>query len=131
MVYDGLLILAIWMLTLFVLVALTNNAVGGPALRSLLFLEFVGFYVYFWMFKGQTLGMVAWRLRIHSDPAGPVSLTQILMRLVAGAFGLALGGIGYLWIFFDKRRRAWPDIFSDTLITYDPNQGADNRSTDG
>jgi uncharacterized RDD family membrane protein YckC len=124
MVYDGLLILAIWMLTLFVLVAVTNGAVGGPALRSLLFLEFVGFYVYFWMFKGQTLGMLAWRLRIQSDPEGPVSLTQVLMRLLAGAAGLACAGLGYFWVFIDGRRRAWPDMFSDTLIVHVPKDAA-------
>jgi uncharacterized RDD family membrane protein YckC len=46
------------------------------------------------------------------------------MRLLAGAAGLACAGLGYFWVFIDGRRRAWPDMFSDTLIVHVPKDAA-------
>jgi uncharacterized RDD family membrane protein YckC len=120
MVYDGLLILAIWMVTLFLLVALSNAAVGGPVVQSLLFIELFGFYTYFWVFKGQTLGMLAWRLSITSTTGHRMTLIQVVLRFVAALASFACLGLGYLWILIDPAKRAWPDMFSDTVITYSP-----------
>lgn len=120
MVYDGLLILAIWMITLFLLVAFSNAAVGGPVVQSLLFIELFGFYTYFWVFKGQTLGMLAWRLSITSTSGHQMTLIQVVLRFVAALVSFACLGLGYLWILFDPAKRAWPDMFSDTAITYSP-----------
>lgn len=124
MIYDGLLILALWMMTLTVLVALTNHAVVGPAVQSLLFIELFAFFAYFWVHKGQTLGMLAWRLTIRSTTGGPITYSQVMLRIVGALASIAALGIGYLWILFDPARRGWPDLFSDTTIYYTPRQPA-------
>ena len=48
MIYDGLVVIALWMATLFPIVALTNTAAVGAAVQSLLFFELVAFFVFFW-----------------------------------------------------------------------------------
>jgi len=122
MLYDGLVILAIWMITLFGLVALTNTAVAGPVIQSLLFIELVAFFTYFWVFRGQTLGMLAWRLSISTTAGYRLTFTQVVLRIVGAMAAFACLGIGYLWILFDPARRAWPDVISDSVILYTPKQ---------
>ena len=122
MVYDGLLIIAMWMVTLFVLVALSNAPVGGPFLQSLLFVELFAFFGYFWVFRGQTLGMLAWHLRIASTAGYRMSFTQVILRIVGALISFACLGIGYLWILIDPARRAWPDMISDSIVLYTPKQ---------
>jgi uncharacterized RDD family membrane protein YckC len=123
MIYDALLVLAIWMITLFLLVAIGNSAVGGPLVQSLLFLQLIAFFTYFWVFRGQTLGMLAWRLSIVSDNGYRLTYTQVVLRLVAAMASFACLGLGYLWLFFDSAGRTWPDMFSDSAILYTAKDG--------
>ena len=64
LIYDSFLILAIWMLSSLAILAVTDlgESLGGPLYQGFLYLELMAFYVYFWTFKGQTLGMQVWRL---------------------------------------------------------------------
>ena len=120
MVYDGLLIIALWMVTLFVLVVINNAAVVGIGVQSLWFLETFAFFAYFWMFRGQTLGMLAWGLTIVSTGGYRITMTQVILRFVCAIASFACLGLGYLWILFDPLNRAWPDLLSDTRILYKP-----------
>ena len=45
MLYDSLLILAIWMATILIMVVIVGDMVSGLWLQSLLFLEWVVFYL--------------------------------------------------------------------------------------
>lgn len=116
MVYDGLLMLAVWMFTLFPLVAFANDAVSGPAVRALLFLELYGFFAWFWVARGQTLGMLAWRLRVESTHGGPLTLAQATRRFVAALVSLLCLGLGYLWVLVDPARRSWSDMASFSRV---------------
>jgi len=121
MVYDALLVLAMWLATLFPLVAFSNDSVGGATVQSLLFVELFAFFAYFWVARGQTLGMLAWRLQLVSlEPDGRVTLKQALLRFIGALASLATLGLGYLWLLMDKERRAWPDLLSGTRILYLP-----------
>lgn len=116
MLYDGLLIIALWMLTLFVLVAVANDAVYGAAVRTILFLELYGFFVYFWISRGQTLGMLAWRLALRTDDGAPLTLAQATLRFFGAAVSAACFGLGYLWVLVDPKRRSWGDRLSASHI---------------
>lgn len=124
MVYDSLLILALWMFTLFPLVVVSNDFVYGPAVRSLLFLEMYLFFAYFWVRRGQTLGMLAWRIAVHSDDGGAVTLLQATLRFFGAMASFACLGLGYLWILFDPERRSWSDLISSSRILLLPKPSA-------
>ncbi len=82
----------------------------------MLFLELYAFFAYFWLARGQTAGMLAWRLALRSADGGPLSLRQVTLRFF-GAMGCFLSlGLGYLWILIDQRRRSWSDIVSGTEV---------------
>ena len=120
MMYDSLLVLAVWMLVGYIAIAFNDGqAVEGPWFNSILFVVTYGFFALFWVRSGQTLGMIAWCLRVEDNDGYALTLKQALLRYLA-AF-IALGsGIGYLWMLFSKNKLAWHDSWSNTRIVQLP-----------
>ncbi len=66
--YDGLLLIALWMVALLLDVMLRDLLSlerEWHALRAYVFLVGYLFFAWFWTHGGQTLGMRTWRLRLH------------------------------------------------------------------
>ena len=92
-VYDGLLLLAIWMVLGLVFVFL-----GNLAGRTLIPLQFAAnlvvawlFLGWFWTRTGQTLGMQTWQIRLRDERGGAVTTWKATLRyLVALAQWLLL-----------------------------------------
>ncbi|MDE0440696.1 MAG: RDD family protein [Gammaproteobacteria bacterium] len=112
--YDALIILAIWVFTVVALVTLIGDAVLGAWVQTLLFLEMYAFLAFFWCQRGQTIGMLAWHLRIRSD--GPFTPTQALGRFVGGMASFATLGLGFVWMWFDRDGMTWSDRLSHSTI---------------
>lgn len=124
--YDTLLLIGL----LFIVSALHLAVSGGeeastaPSLgRSiLLVLSAFGFFAWFWLHGGQTLGMRAWRIRLQNRNSGPITLWQALLRfLVAIVSWLALG-MGFIWSVFDKEKLTWHDRYSMTELMVVPKE---------
>jgi uncharacterized RDD family membrane protein YckC len=67
-VYDGLLLVGLWMATLLLTLPLHRWLApqpGSPGLRTLLFGVGLAFFGWFWTRSGQTLGMRAWKLEVQ------------------------------------------------------------------
>ena len=117
MFYDALLIVAIWMITLLVMVVANGGEpVLGAPVQSLLFLEAFTFFAYFWTRAGQTAGMRAWRLRLESNDGRRVSLHQVTLRFAVALIAFGALGIGYFWALIDRQGRTWPDIASNCRV---------------
>lgn len=125
MAYDALVVLAVWVLTVVALVRIIGDAVVGAWVQSVLFVELYALLTYCWCKRGQTLGMLAWRLRLVSCAAPPpggdaapprVTPAQALRRFVAGLASFAALGLGFCWMWFDRERKSWPDRFSRSVI---------------
>jgi uncharacterized RDD family membrane protein YckC len=119
MFYDGLLLLALLLVT----TALAVAANRGEAIPSdswlfpmVLVLVWAGFYVGFWSRGGQTLGMRAWRLRLVTRAGAPVGPPRALLRLAAAVLSALPLGLGYLWVLLDRDRLAWHDRLSGTRL---------------
>jgi len=120
MVYDSLLVAAILISTITLMVVLTNTPVAGPNVIGLLLLESFAFFAYFWIFRGQTLGMLAWRLSIVTGSGYQMTFTQALLRYFGALLSFAAFGLGYLWIVIDAQKRGWPDLISDSRVLFTP-----------
>ena len=119
MIYDGLLVLALWLITLLAMVAANGGeAVYGALVQSALFLEAYIFFAWFWLRAGQTAGMRAWRLRLVSRDGGAITLNQATVRFFAAMISLGALGLGYGWALFDREHRTWPDLWSRSRILY-------------
>ena len=120
MVYDTLLVAAILISTITLMVVLTNTPVAGPNVLGLLLLESFAFFAYFWIFRGQTLGMLAWRLSIVTGSGYRMTFSQALLRYAGALISFAAFGLGYLWILIDAQKRSWPDLISDSRVLFTP-----------
>lgn len=93
-IYDGLLLIALWMVTLLLICLPLNSALGlkpGNAMnRGLLLAVGLGFFVWFWTRGGQTLGMRAWRLQVRRADG---ALLRIPVATVRGMATLIFWGV--------------------------------------
>jgi uncharacterized RDD family membrane protein YckC len=117
MLYDSLLIIALWMVLGGIAVAINHGeAVEGPLFNSVLFVSGYLFFAYFWTRSGQTLGMMAWNLRVETAAGGRISWTQALIRFLFAIPSLLLFGAGYWWMLLSDERLSWNDRISDTRV---------------
>lgn len=116
--YDFLLLAGVWFITTGICVSLfnhlfhdlliNNNGVGQPpawflqwVLFPLLVLETWGFYAWFWLHGGQTLGMRSWKLETRHYRGSPMTLWQTVVRFFAAVLSVLLFGAGYWLAFFE------------------------------
>lgn len=121
MLYDSMIVMAIWMLISGIGVTLNGGeAVAGPLFKSAVFLVTFLFFAGFWTRSGQTLGMQAWRIRIQSDEGYTLSWMQALIRFFMAIVSAIFFGLGYWWILFDSQKRSWHDRYSDSRVVQLP-----------
>ncbi|AKJ98667.1 RDD domain-containing protein [Pseudomonas chlororaphis] len=93
---------------------------GDPLLSTVLLFVLFGFFAKFWTHNGQTLGMQVWCIRVQNADGTAISLWQALLRFVVSIASWLPLGLGFIWALFDKRKRSWHDIYSDTQLVRIP-----------
>ena len=128
MLYDALLVAAL----LFVVTALFLPFTGGEAItpersgmleriyQAALLLVIMLFFCVFWTWHGQTVGMLAWRLRVERSDGSLLTWRDALIRLGGACVSFAALGLGYFWIWIDRDRLAWHDRWSGTRVVVLP-----------
>ena len=124
MLYDLLLVLALIMLLTAAFLPFTGgealSATRMPLTATLYNLArlgvVIGFFGLFWTRQGQTLGMMAWRLKIKKTDGSRLTWPDALRRLAAALVSLLPLGLGYFWIWLDRDGLAWPDRWTRTRI---------------
>jgi uncharacterized RDD family membrane protein YckC len=143
LVYDGLLLLAVLFLGTLVLLPLTGGESITPqdsgaweyAYRGWIALLTLGFFGVSWTRRGQTLGMMSWKIRLLRDNGGLPGWKDAGIRLLSGAILLLCAVLGvaavarphdsplgrwaavlllpavanYLWMVFDSEARSLQD----------------------
>lgn len=120
--YDSILLLALLMLATVPFVFYAGDAVKPytlPHQLTLLAIPYV-FFVGFWSWRGSTLGMLAWGLRVESIDGGLASLSQASVRFFAAIISWLPLGLGFFWQLWDKDRRSWHDRISNTRLAHYP-----------
>lgn len=136
LVYDGLLVGALWFVTTGLLVSAFNhlfpaylvnhNGVGSPpdgflhwVLWPLLMLEAWAFYAWFWLHGGQTLGMRSWRICVAGHQGAPVHLWQTVVRFAGAWVSTLLAGAGF-WLVLLPPHQSLHDRLSATATRQVP-----------
>lgn len=100
--YDFLLLIALLLPSTWFAVMLRDAfGIGAAAqhwplfLRALYLLVGLAFFGWFWVHRGQTLGMLAWRLRVRSSDGGTLRWPAAASRyaVMLPSWALALGTI--------------------------------------
>lgn len=117
MVYDALIVLALWMLSTFPVVIVSGREVddGSWSFRLYLALVALGYFHLSWHRHAQTLGMRAWKIRLCPGRED-WSLLRSVQRFVGAAFAMACMGWGYIEALIRKDRQTWPDRMSRSMI---------------
>lgn len=119
MVYDALVLVAIWMVGTAVVVIFGKRGIesGNPLYQLyLVSLAFIYFHLS-WRRIGQTLGMRTWRIWI--DPGErPLTLARSLRRFIGGLASIATLGLGFAWALLRRDKRAWPDLASGSRLVH-------------
>lgn len=124
MLYDALILVAIWLCVAILATALNQGGVTSPlgraALQSTQFCLSFLFFGYFWTRNGQTLGMQAWRLRAQTLDGQRITWMQALIRFMGAIISWLPLGLGYLWMLFSDERLTWHDRWSESCIVQLP-----------
>jgi uncharacterized RDD family membrane protein YckC len=85
------------------------NAVGG--LIGLVY--FVGF----WAWRGQTLGMMPFNLWVvRADDGTKPDIVRAFLRYVGLIIAFVVILIGVIWVAFDSRKQGWHDKIANTVV---------------
>jgi uncharacterized RDD family membrane protein YckC len=74
------------------------------------------YFVLSWCRGGQTIGMRAWRLRLHRVDGGRIDAGRALARFVLATMSLVLAGAGFWWAWFDTEHRTAHDRLAGTVM---------------
>jgi uncharacterized RDD family membrane protein YckC len=135
--YDALLCVALLMVTTFIYKLIWMAFVGetrlrelseagtldgDPLLSTILLFALFAFFAKFWTHAGQTLGMQVWGIRVQNPDGTGISLWQALLRFVVAIASWLCIGLGFFWSLFDKQKRSWHDMYSETQLVRIPKQ---------
>ena len=133
--YDALLCVALMMVTTFLYKLVWMGFVGenrlrqlsesgaldtDPLLSSILLVTLFSFFATFWTHAGQTLGMQVWGIRVQNTDGSAISLWQALLRFIVAIASWLCVGLGFFWSLFDKHKRCWHDLYSETQLVRVP-----------
>jgi len=118
MVYDGLIILFLTTLIVFII---EITIIGGEVLPQDHFLNKIlkpfwfvpGFFylAYYWRKDGQTPSMKIWKIKLLNQQDQLVTWPQALIRYIS-----AILGLGLFFALFNRKRASLQDIISQTRL---------------
>ena len=121
--YDALVVLALWFIATAVAMPITRGAITPDhplaELSFRLYLLAVGFAFFggFWVRNGQTLGMLAWRVKlVQAGNGAKITWRQALLRYLAAYLSLIPVGLGFWWSLWDAEKKTWHDRLSGTEL---------------
>lgn len=122
--YDALLVTALLMVATGLVLLLTGGraiAAESPTwwmlgYRLLLVGVFCAYFGISWTRGGQTLGMLAWKIRVVRDNGGRLRWRDAALRLAAAVLSWLPAGLGYLWLLVDREQLTWHDRLSATRV---------------
>ena len=105
LVYDGILVLALWFVATLAVLPLSGGQAITPAAqgpgpyfyRAYLVLFALGYFGWSWTRTGQTLGMRCWRIRLVAGDATPPRWPAALLRFATGMALALAAGLG-VWL---------------------------------
>ena len=125
--YDGFVVAALFFIGSALVMPMSHSAItpDHPLAELLyrLYLLGIGFAFFggFWIRNGQTLGMLAWRVKLVASADGTrISLKQALVRYLAALLSWLPLGLGFWWSLWDAEKKTWHDRLSGTELKRTP-----------
>ena len=117
--YDGILLCAVLFASTLVVLPFTQ----GEAITSsnILFKIYIYcicclYFTWQWSHGGQTLGMLAWKIKLKGVNSANVGWKKALIRFLLATVSLICFGAGFIWSLFDRDKLAFHDRYSGTFL---------------
>lgn len=114
-IVDQILTLVIGVILAVILNILGVN-IGIDNYQSLLGLLFIVYSTLFVWRSGATVGKRLLKLKVVDMEYKPVGFWRALLRESIGKIISSVFNLGYLWVIIDKRKQAWHDKLTRTLV---------------
>jgi len=89
----------------------------GPAGAGALILPGLAAYgAVMWKFKGTTIGGIVCGLRVVRLDDRPLDWPTTVVRALGCFLSLAVAGLGFVWVVFDRERQSWHDKIAGTVV---------------
>ncbi len=118
-IYDSFIVFSFLLLatTIALLVNQGESLLPHRAIFLLyLFISTGLFLGWFWKTSGQTLGMLAWKIRVITVEGKPLNWSLALQRYSLALLTMSMAGIGLLWCLFDKDKQSLHDRLLNTRV---------------
>lgn len=105
MLYDSFILFSLLILATALALILSKGSSLLPYRFLFLFylFSFCGLFLsYCWHKSGQTLGMLAWKIKIVELNGKPLNYKRAMLRYLMSFISLLFFGAGFLWRLFDK-----------------------------
>jgi len=76
------------------------------------------YFIYFHGATGQTVGKMILGLRVVSEDGGPLGYRRAILRWIGYFFSSVFFYFGFLWIIIDRKKQAWHDKLSGSLVVW-------------
>lgn len=113
--YDTMLLFSVLFLAGMLAYPFTH-AKNSLGYSLYLFLVCFLYFGWQWTHGGQTLAMSTWSVQLQSISSKKVTWKQTVIRFLVAIISWLAVGLGFLWILFDREKRAWHDIASGTRL---------------
>ena len=97
---------------------LLEERLGTASSRAFRFLAGPCYFVFFHWARGQTLGKMAFQIRVVNLAGGPLSFGQSVVRHLASWLSAVILGIGYLFTAFRPDKRGLHDLIARTRVEH-------------
>ncbi|MBY0270585.1 MAG: RDD family protein [Burkholderiales bacterium] len=119
LVYEILLLIAVALLAggmAAALAQITNPAYTRLFTRVIAITACTAYFAWQWHYRGQTLPMKTWRMRLETVDGMRVAVPRALLRALLATAGYLLLGISVIWALIDRDRQFLHDRLAGTRL---------------
>ncbi|MDA7833662.1 RDD family protein [Pseudomonadales bacterium] len=128
--YDFFLLFALWAVTGSILLMVFGDSAPEDRrlpeqaplstiwVQLICYVEIFLFYFYFWLVKGQSLGMQVWKIRAVNNAGEIMGAKDAAKRFLCATISMMPLGIGMFWALINKQHLALHDVWSGTKVVY-------------
>ena len=117
--YDSILLSAVLFFSTLIILPFTHGQAitsGNIPFNIYVLLISCLYFTWQWQHGGQTLGMLAWKIKLVDTSAQNVSWGKATMRFLLAIISLVCFGAGFIWSIFDHEKLAFHDRYSGTRL---------------
>lgn len=116
--YDLLLLFAVLLITSlpWVISGIREGQEGYALYIVFIYILIPSYYIGFWIYGGQTLGMKTWNIRVVDLNGQPLGWGKSVLRLVYALLSTMIFGLGFVYALVDRHNRTWHDILSKSRL---------------